>query len=211
MDLQAGGVMDHLLGAKLPDVVRSLDAGTGGKKKAVAKAAKKELAIYLEDAEERLFAGMGAALLLKKTWGKVVIFIKDREASNGALRRALTLAAKRELPVVVVALAKPGEGLGKSDVSRIAHRCRVPCIAVDSTDAIALYRVAQESLERIRNGGGPALIECVAFNVKSEQRVTADPVEQMRRYLLERKLGTEAWINGVKKRFTTRLSAARPS
>jgi TPP-dependent pyruvate/acetoin dehydrogenase alpha subunit len=211
MDSQSGGAMDHLMGAKLPEVLRSFRAEKLGKKTAEGKKTAKELAVYLEDAEERLFAGMGAALLLKKTGGKAVIFVKNREASNGVLRRALTLAATRELPVIVVALAKPGEGVGKSDVGRIAHRCGVPCIAVDGADAIALYRVAQESLERIRGGGGPVLIECVAFRVQGERSVTTDPVEQMRGYLLQRKVGTEAWMNDVKKRFASRLSAARPS
>lgn len=211
MDSQSGGAMDHLMGAKLPEVLRSFRAEKLGKKTAEGKKTAKELAVYLEDAEERLFAGMGAALLLKKTGGKAVIFVKNREASNGVLRRALTLAATRELPVIVVALAKPGEGVGKSDVGRIAHRCGVPCIAVDGADAIALYRVAQESLERIRGGGGPVLIECVAFRVQGERSVTTDPVEQMRGYLLQRKLGTEAWMNAVKKRFEARLSSARPS
>lgn len=106
MDSQAGGVMDHLLGAKLPEVVRTFGIG---KKAASAKKPAKELAVYLKDAEERLFAGMGAALLLKKTEGKAVIFVKNRETSNGVLRRALNLTAKHELPVIIVALAKPGK------------------------------------------------------------------------------------------------------
>jgi TPP-dependent pyruvate/acetoin dehydrogenase alpha subunit len=210
MDSQSGGAMDHLLGATLPEVLRSFKAEKPGKKISGTKKPAKELAVYLEDAEERLFAGMGAALLLKKTGGKAVIFVKNREASNGVLRRALTLAADRDLPVIVVVLAKAGEGPGKSDVGRIAHRCGVPCIAVDGADAIALYRVAQESLERIRGGGGPVLIECVAFQVEGKGRGTVDPVEQMSGYLLERKVGTEAWMNDVKKRFTNRLSTARP-
>ena len=102
-----------------------------------------------------------------------MIFVKSREASNGVLRRAFTLAAERELPVIVVALPKVGDGEGKSGVSKIAQRCGVPGIAVDGADAIALYRVAQESLERVRGGGGPVLIECVPFQVQGERRVTA--------------------------------------
>lgn len=213
MDSYAGGLMDHLLGAKLPAVVRAFRSGARGKKTADAKVAAKQLGVYLEDAEERLFAGLGAALLLKRAGGKsvTVIFVKSREASNGVFRRAFTLAAEHELPVIVVALAKAGESEDKSGVSKIAHRCRVPGIAVDGADAIALYRVAQESLERVRGGGGPVLIECIPFHVQGERRVTPDPVAQMHEYLLRRRVGTAAWMNGVKSRFEARLAAEQPS
>ena len=213
MDSYPGGLMDHLLGAKLPAVVRAFGIKARVKKTADAKRAAKQLAVYLEDAEERLFAGMGAALLLKRAGGGsvAVIFVKSQEASNGVLRRAFTLAAERELPVVVVALTKASESEGKSGVSKIAHRCGVPGIAVDGADAIALYRVARESLERVRGGGGPVLIECVPFHVQGERRVTADPVAQLHEYLLQRRVGTAAWMNGVKTRFESRLAVAQPS
>jgi TPP-dependent pyruvate/acetoin dehydrogenase alpha subunit len=213
MDSYSGGLIDHLQGAKLPDVVRAFRAEARGKKTANVKGAPKQLRTHIEDAEERLFAGIGAALLLKRAGGKSVaaIFVRSREASNGVLRRAFTLAAERELPVIIVALAKAGDGEGKSGVSKIAQRCGVPGIAVDGADAIALYRVAQESLERVRGGGGPVLIECVPFHVQGERRVTADPVAQMHEYLLQRGISTAAWMNDVKKRFEARLAAAQPS
>jgi TPP-dependent pyruvate/acetoin dehydrogenase alpha subunit len=212
MDSYPGGLTDYLQGAKLPEVVRALRAETRGKKTADAKGAPKQLKTYVEDVEERLFAGIGAALLLKRAGGKsvAVIFVKCREASNRVLRRAFTLAAERELPVIVVALAKVGSGEGKSGVNKIAHRCGVPGIAVDGADAIALYRVAQESLERVRGGGGPVLIECVPFHVQGKRRVTPDPVAQMYEYLLQRRISTVAWMNGVKKRFEARLAVAQP-
>jgi acetoin:2,6-dichlorophenolindophenol oxidoreductase subunit alpha len=214
MDSCPGGLMDHLLSAKLPEVVRAFGAKTRegkGKKTADAKVATKQLAVYLEEAETRLLAGMGAALLLKRAEGRsvVVIFLKSREASNSVLRRALTFAAERELPAIVVALAKTGEGEGKSGMSKIAHRCGVPGIAVDGADAIALYRVAQESLERVRGGGGPVLIECLPFHVAGGKTVTADPVAQLREYLLQRGIGKTAWMDGMKKRFEARLAVAQ--
>jgi pyruvate dehydrogenase E1 component alpha subunit len=213
MDSYAGGLMDHLLGAKLPAVVGALRAEARGKKISDSKGAPKQLKTYVEDVEERLFAGIGAALLLKRAGGKSVamIFVKSREASNGVLRRAFTLAAERELPVIVVALPKVGDGEGKSGVSKIAQRCGIPGIAVDGADAIALYRVAQESLARVRGGGGPVLIECVPFQVQGERRVTADPVKQMHEYLLQRGISTATWMNSVKKRFEARLAAPQPS
>ena len=69
MDSYAGGLMDHLLGAKLPAVVGALRAEARGKKISDAKGAPKQLKTYVEDVEERLFAGIGAALLLKRAGG----------------------------------------------------------------------------------------------------------------------------------------------
>jgi acetoin:2,6-dichlorophenolindophenol oxidoreductase subunit alpha len=211
MDAYSGGLIDHLLGAKLPEVVRIFGAKARGKKAAAAKETPKQLAVYLEDVEARLFAGMGAALLLKRAEGRaaVVIYVRYREAPNGVLRRALTLAAGHDLPVIVVVLAKVGDAQRKSDAGKIAHRCGVPGIIVDGADAIALYRVAQESLERIRGGGGPVLIECVPFHVGGEAPVTADPVAQMREYLLQRGICKAGWMDGVRKRFGARLAVAQ--
>jgi TPP-dependent pyruvate/acetoin dehydrogenase alpha subunit len=37
---------------------------------------------------------------------------------------------------------------------------QVPCIPADGNDLVALYRVAQESMTRARQQGGPTLIDC---------------------------------------------------
>jgi TPP-dependent pyruvate/acetoin dehydrogenase alpha subunit len=38
---------------------------------------------------------------------------------------------------------------------------RPAAIPVDAGDAVAVYRVAHESIEKARRGAGPSLIECV--------------------------------------------------
>src|SRR5258708_7382853 len=84
----------------------------GSKKTAVKEEQTGRLLPFVEDAETRLFAGLGVAILAKqmqRTDG-VVIFVGHREASHGTWRRALTLAAKQELPVIFVVLAKSGKG-----------------------------------------------------------------------------------------------------
>lgn len=50
------------------------------------------------------------------------------------------------------------EPLNFRSMSRLAHRLRLPLLPVDGEDAVAVYRVMQESALRARMGGGPAVI-----------------------------------------------------
>jgi TPP-dependent pyruvate/acetoin dehydrogenase alpha subunit len=215
LDSQPGGLMAHLLGAELSEVWQGLRAETqskGQKGSGATKSSSTGLLPFVEEAEERLFAGLGAALLLKKLKRAdgVVIFVEHREATAGVWRRALKLAAKQDLPVIFVALpkTKDGKARGKTEVSGIAHRSGVPGISVDASDAVALYRVAQESLGRIRGGGGPALIEGVPFHVQGKAKADgADPVVQMKEYLGQRKIATDEWMAGIAKELRRQLVA----
>ncbi len=218
LDSQPGGPMAHLLGAKLEDVLQGFGAGAGGAKGSKTSGSTQPSATgllpFVKEAEERLFAGLGAALLLKqleRTDG-VVIYVEQREASDGVWRRALKLAAAQDLPVIFVVLpgTKDGKTKAKAEVSGIAHRCGVPGIAVDASDVVALYRVAQESMGRLRGGGGPVVIEGIAFHVQGRPKPDgADPVAQMRRSLLQRQVGTDAWMAGIGKEFRRRLAAVQ--
>jgi TPP-dependent pyruvate/acetoin dehydrogenase alpha subunit len=196
MDSRPGALMDHLLGAKLKDVLK-------GKRS-------KRLLPYIASAEERLIAGLGAALLFKQRGlaDGVVIFVEHKEASNAAWRKAFMLAATEDLPVIFVALpdrkGKPSSALG---VSGVAHGCGVPGIHVDASDVIALYRVVQESWLRIRGGGGAVLIEGVPFHLHSKQTRVADPIEELGKYLVNRGVCTKSWLERTEASFQRRLTA----
>ena len=217
MDSLPGELMTYTLGARLPNVVRSIVAGAKGKKEAGGRVNSKlistRLLPFVEEAEARLFAGLGASLLLKrmKRTDAVVIYVEHEEVSRGAWHRALMLAALQELPVIFVVLPAPsprsksGKIKLRAQVVDIAHDCKVPGIAVDASDAVALYRVAQESLWRIRSGGGAVLIEAIPFAAAGHQRRVADPIVQMRASLLQRRVSSEASMTQVEQRFAKRI------
>ena len=93
-------------------------------------------------------AGTTAGESPKDTQVVVVVYVLAGEVSAAVWRKALTFAAKRELPVVFVVLPARG-GKGRAGgVIALAQRCRVPGIPVDADDAVAIYRVAQESIGR---------------------------------------------------------------
>ena len=221
MDSLPGELMMYILGAKLPNVVRSIVEGAKGKKQAGGRVNSKlistRLLPFVEEGEARLFAGLGASLLLKrmKRSDAVVIFVEHEEVSRGGWRRALTLAAVQELPVIFVLLSassqrsKSGKIKLRAQIVDIAHDCKVPGIAVDASDAVALYRVAQEPLWRIRNGGGAILIEAIPFAAAEHERFVADPIVQMRASLLQRRVSSEASMTQVEQRFAKRITAAQ--
>ena len=94
-------------------------------------------------------------------------------------------------------------------MSALALGCGVPAIVVDADDAVAIYRVAQESIGHARIGGGAALIECVPFVMKGaagKVRVTEDAIAGLERTLVQRGIETRAWMEREAKAFARRLA-----
>ena len=206
-DSQAGVVMNLILGADAGSLLRGLAAPVS--EKAHRSVSEKQLP-WIKDVEDRLRIAMGVALSFK-TWKRaniVVAYVLGREATGRAWRQILSLAAKLDLPMIFVVLS---EGDGKSkNVSRKARSCGVPGIPVDASDAVALYRVAQESIGRTRGGDGPVVIECVRYRPKGKQGASAlDPIVQMKEFLLARKVGDQAWMDRVEEVFRKRLATQK--
>lgn len=201
-DIQAGVGMGLVLGEKVDLVMRQVREITSNSKKHLGKvstdSATRRLLPWIEDVEDRLRMAMGAALSFKalKRPNLVVAYVRHGEVSGGRWKQLLKIAGKLEVPILFVVLpvvAGHEKKRGQTNVlSAKARSCKVPGIPVDASDAVALYRVAQESIGRMRGGGGPVLIECVASSLKGE---LVDPLVQMRTFLLNRKICNEAWLN----------------
>jgi TPP-dependent pyruvate/acetoin dehydrogenase alpha subunit len=83
-------------------------------------------------------------------------------------------------------------------------------IPVVADDAVAIYRVAQESIGRARVGGGAALMECVPFVTKGAAG-PGDGIAGLESYLLERKVATKAWMEREAKGFAKRVAREKAS
>ena len=64
---------------------------------------------------------------------------------------------------VVFLVRQSAESLDEVRVAGEYDSEQLPRIVVDAGDALAMYRVAQESVAHARRGQGPALIVCVSF------------------------------------------------
>jgi TPP-dependent pyruvate/acetoin dehydrogenase alpha subunit len=215
-DSQVGVVMELLAGAKVSSLLKHLAVDGAGKKTKAIKlgGTSGRLLPWIDDAGERLRMAMGAALSFK-TLGRanvVVAYVRNGEVGKEVWRTVLELAGKLELPVIFVVLPA-GKGERKAEMTNLSAktaRWGVPGIPVDASDAVALYRVAQESLGRTRGGDGPVLIECVAYRMEgSGGSAAGDPLVQMREFLLGRKVCTKAWLERAGAGLRRRIAAAR--
>jgi TPP-dependent pyruvate/acetoin dehydrogenase alpha subunit len=229
-DSVSGGVVDFLRGTPLPAVF-------GGKARRGAYAAGCGMALRLPSPNPiagRLWAALGAASALKAIAthakahpapgaeaegtqtkqhpGVVLACVRPGEAPPAVWRAVLKSAAALELPVVFVVLPPGAKHTAKAGgAGALSLACGVPAIAVDRDDAVAIYRVAQESIGRARAGGGAALIECVPFvlhGTRGKATRPADAIDTMERYLLGRGVASRAWIEREAKAFARKLAAS---
>ena len=129
---------------------------------------------------------------------------------------ALAHAAQHDLPVIFLVLpaTTPSRSTQKSDLRAIAHRAHVPAIPVDAADPVALYRVAQESIGHARIGGGPALIQCVAFPAPASRTPAAiahPAIAHLTDYILSRSIATRAWMDREASSFAAQLRSSKPA
>ena len=98
-----------------------------------------------------------------------------------------------------------------------------PRIAVDGKDAVAVYRVAYEAIERARSGGGPTLIDAQTLPEygfdemdRAQNRATdeieksesQDPIAAMERYLTGKGLFSKGWKSEIIAAFQQELNQA---
>lgn len=147
----------------------------------------------------------------KKNDNVVMVFSGERSIPLHDWHDALRFAGQRSLPIVFVRqgylsagsvsveLASAGEDNSSETVGY-----GFPGITVDGNDAVAVYRVAQEAIERARSGGGPTLIE--AQNLPGYG--FSDPIAAMESYLTGKGLFSEGWKKEIMALFQRELDAA---
>jgi len=128
---------------------------------------------------------------------------------------AMAFASRHCLPILLVCQNKPLPAKAKrlvktEDVARLAQDRGFPGIAVDGNDIVAIYRVACESIQRIRQGRGPTLIECKVCpnpgpSKTSLQNQVEDPISVMEKYLTRKGLFSEEYKTEIAKAFSKDL------
>src|SRR5207249_3520317 len=139
----------------------------------------------------------------------LALFTKD-DLPPSAYARLLKPAARHELPIIFLILPRPTtrrKGDEFATVARITGRSGVPGIPVDACDAVALYRVLQESLGRTRAGDGPVLIECVTWPSTPAHPAPTDPIDHLEQFLLTKKIATSAWFRQARAAARSRLKS----
>lgn len=205
-----GALVAVLMDTRAEDLVVSAEASAAlrmlrGEKLAlvVAKGAKVEKS----EPSRQLLHAIGTALASKtaKNGRVVVVFWRDTEPQYWL--DVLEMARVHALPLVMVCPAMDADlGAGK----KLEPGTELPRITVDGYDAVAVYRVAHEGIERARNNRGATLIECTGFRVNGRRSAKEeDAVALMERYLKGKGMFREGMQEAMAERFRKKLKTAR--
>ncbi len=96
---------------------------------------------------------------------------------------SLQFAGPRKLGIVYLICTAADSN---HDLRGRALTFQVPGISVDGNDVVAVYRVAEESVRRAREGHGPTLIDCKVDPAR-------DPLAFMEDYLKKRNMWSDKW------------------
>ncbi len=128
-------------------------------------------------------AGAAWSAQYRGTKQVAVAFFGDGAANIGAFHETLNLAALMKLPAIFVCENNLYmEYTPISLVTSVKHPAAdraagygLERIIIDGNDIEAVYRTAGEAIARAREGGGPALIECLTYRQGGHSR--ADPAK----------------------------------
>ena len=116
--------------------------------------------------------GTGAALAAKLTGSSQVsvAFFGDGAANQGVFHESVNLASVWKLPMVFVcennqyALNTPFRKTTSIDqIAMRASAYSIPGVVVDGNDAVEVYRMIGDAVERARSGGGPSIVEAMTW------------------------------------------------
>jgi TPP-dependent pyruvate/acetoin dehydrogenase alpha subunit len=160
----------------------------------------------------------------KKKSNVVVVFSDKATTALDCWDEALKLAANKSLPIIFVVEDNPLTAVSfkasdeETDSTGKARSYGFPIITVDANDVVAVYRVACESVERVRQGGSPVLVECKPYRLDNPKkrrvansaawRKDRDPLTHMERYLRAKGLFTPRWKDQMAQEFSQKLDAA---
>lgn len=157
-------------------------------------------------------AALAAACQRRKSDCLVLLLVAAGTADS-RWTEALTWAQTEQLPLVIACADpsvqdafKPDPSAAKelwswTSVQKPAAKLKFPVLTVDGEDAVAVYRVMQESVLRARSGGGPALLWAALPAGQSSQLTQTSsetPLERLTRYLRVRGISRRPPAAGAK-------------
>jgi TPP-dependent pyruvate/acetoin dehydrogenase alpha subunit len=166
-------------------------------------------------AEQLQMASDAALELQQKRKGNVVAaFIDMPKSGIDDERGTLKAAVRRNLPIIFVVQNNP-QVPSHAKNGHLGSPLQAPIdgltsMVVDGNDVVAVYRVAYESLDRLRQGGGPVLIEGRPYRQDggTSSRAECDPLAHMEGYLTNKKLFSDSWKNQLIQQFSRDLDDA---
>lgn len=176
--------------------------------------------------------GAGLSAAYRETDQVTICFFGDGASNQGTFHESLNLAALWKLPVIFLcennsyAFHTPQKvHQSIKDVAVRAQGYDVPSEIVDGMDVIEVYKAVNRAVQRARKGEGPTLVECKTYRFKGHvsQEPDAglyrtkdelaewkkrDPVELLKKQLLEEHQVTEEELAGIEDSITGEVKEA---
>ena len=206
IDLKAGDLTSLPRASWLADHIRAVGARETANAASVGEVRKALKAFEAEKSTstkitpfDRMLCSVGMAVALKAATAKGVVtaYVGAADLTASEWKRFLSVALEGDLPLTVV-VTPAANPVDVSDVVKRMGLHTIPVVPADAADAVALYRVAQETLVRARADGGVAIIECIDCG--------SDPVAILRAQLVKKKICTERWVSAVEPAFRATLA-----
>lgn len=181
--------------------------------------------------------GVGLAAKMNNTGQVVMVYFGDGASNQGTFHEGINLASIWKLPVIFVcennqyaeSTLQKDDGSGRpfaTNIDCLADRAAaygIPGISVDGNDPDAVYKAAQDAVDRARNGEGPTLLECRTYKwfghyigdpalyrpeIEVEEWKAKDPIPAYEEKLLKAKVLTPELVEQIEKELEDELQHA---
>ncbi len=175
---------------------------------------------------------VGMAKAIRKDGSDAIVYVSSGEGatSEGEFFEAINWATREELPVLFLiqnngyAISVPQNAQTSSEIHRIAAGFGLPSYHVDGTWYESVYQTLPPLIQRMRDGGGPILVEAEVVRLEShsssddqtkyrssEELARArdrDPIAQTETYLLKHNIMSRDEMNKLRAGIQSEVSAA---
>lgn len=175
---------------------------------------------------------VGLAKALRKDGSDAIVYVSSGEGatSEGEFFEALNWASREELPVLFLiqnngyAISVPQHSQTRSEVHKFAEAFEIPSYHVDGTWYESIYRTLPPLIEKMRQGGGPVLVEAEVVRLDShsssddqmkyrsqeemQKARDRDPILQTEKYLLKHRLISQADIEKTRAEIRAEMDKA---
>ncbi len=175
---------------------------------------------------------VGMAKALRKDGSDAIVYVSSGEGatSEGEFFEAVNWATREELPVLFLiqnngyAISVPQHSQTSSEIHRMAAAFGMPSYQVDGTWYETMYQLFPGLIKRMRDGGGPILIEAQVVRLEShsssddqtkyrsdEEMVRArerDPIMQTERYLLRHRIMSQEEVDKLRANIQAEVNKA---
>src|SRR5438477_7706634 len=175
---------------------------------------------------------VGMAKALRKDGSDAMVYVSSGEGatSEGEFFEAVNWATREELPVLFLiqnngyAISVPQNVQTTSEIHRIASGFGIPSYHFDGTWYETMYQTMPGLIRKMRNGGGPILVEAEVVRLeshsssddqmkyRSEEEMARvrerDPVMQTEKYLLKHQIMSQEEIEQLRSQIQGQVNQA---